>query len=320
MGQIDQRGGIPNFVGAAIGNGCWGSSCFYGVTESQIDYHTFGGQMFLSPALVGEIGDACEGRWLDTTSTEGTCGGGGLDKCPRKLLEMCDQVGDGTFNVYNMYDTCYPSNERAPQLTLPQVRERLRKGEVTLTKPSDALHTHPALHMSTAEASAVAATVEAKAPSFGQLNDYACGGESMMSKWLDDASVQAALHVTSSGGMRYKQSAGDLRPVYEKLVQKFRIMIYSGNVDACVPTWGSQFWTKELGEKLGATPTTWRSWTSTAASPGSSKRVLAGYATSWPALNNFTFVTVKGAGHEVPRYKPAFALTMIEKFVKGEAF
>lgn len=32
------------------------------------------------------------------------------------------QVGDGTFNVYNMYDTCYPSNERAPQLTLPQVR------------------------------------------------------------------------------------------------------------------------------------------------------------------------------------------------------
>ena len=60
----------------------------------------------------------------------------------------------------------------------------------------------------------------ARPAAVGQLNDYACGGESMMSKWLDDASVQAALHVTSSGSMRYKQSAGDLRPVYEKLVQK----------------------------------------------------------------------------------------------------
>ena len=29
----------------------------------------------------------------------------------------------------------------------------------------------------------------------------------------------------------------------------------------------------------------------------------------------FTFVTVSGAGHEVPTYRPAAALTMLEKFV-----
>ena len=43
MDQIDQKGGLPNFVGAAIGNGCWGSDCFYGVHEAQIDFHTFAG-------------------------------------------------------------------------------------------------------------------------------------------------------------------------------------------------------------------------------------------------------------------------------------
>ena len=37
-------------------------------------------------------------------------------------------------------------------------------------------------------------------------------------------------------------------------------------------------------------------------------------------MDGIHFATVHGAGHEVPRYKPAFALTMIEKFVKGEAF
>ena len=34
----------------------------------------------------------CEGRWEETTSTEGTCGGGGLDQCPRALRQMCTEV------------------------------------------------------------------------------------------------------------------------------------------------------------------------------------------------------------------------------------
>ena len=118
--------------------------------------------------------------------------------------------------------------------------------------------------------------------------------------------------------MRYKQTCGDLRPLYAKLVQKHKILIYSGNVDACVPTWGSEFWTSELGLTYGAPSKEWHPWTSDSADPGSSKKVLAGYAVTY-AVNNFTFATVKGAGHEVPRYKPQFALTLLKKFMAGEA-
>ena len=55
------------------------------------------------------------------------------------------------------------------------------------------------------------------------------------------------------------------------------------------------------------------------ASPGSSRQVVAGYAITY-GVNNFTFATVKGAGHEVPRYKPRFALTMLQKFLTATPF
>ena len=81
-----------------------------------------------------------------------------------------------------------------------------------------------------------------------------------------------------------------------------------------MPTWGSEQWTRDLGYDVQKE---WHPWTSDSASPGSSKNVLAGYAISYKT-NDFTFATVRGAGHEVPRYKPEFALTLLTKFIKGE--
>ena len=85
MQQIMQRGGLPNFKGSAIGNGCWGSECFYGVTESQIDFHTFTGQAMLSPTLGEQISAACGGQWENLTSSNGACGGLGRGTCGKLL-------------------------------------------------------------------------------------------------------------------------------------------------------------------------------------------------------------------------------------------
>ena len=68
-------------------------------------------------------------------------------------------------------------------------------------------------------------------PQLGNLNNYACGAESVMSTWLGLPSVMAALHVRpNSKSMNYIKTAGDLLPLYAQLIAKYRLLIYSGDV------------------------------------------------------------------------------------------
>jgi serine carboxypeptidase-like clade 2 len=60
----------------------------------------------------------------------------------------------------------------------------------------------------------------------------------------------------------------------------------------------------------------WHPWFGGSGAGGS--RVAAGYATSYGApAKNFAFITVKGAGHEVPTYKPAAAFALFASFLNG---
>ena len=36
-------------------------------------------------------------------------------------------------------------------------------------------------------------------------------------------------------GMTYRKTAADLRPLYAELMQKYQVLIYSGDTDGCVP-------------------------------------------------------------------------------------
>ena len=132
--------------------------------------------------------------------------------------------------------------------------------------------------------------------------------------------VAAALHVkTGTKGMKYNwgpyKVSGDLRPLYKELAQKYRMLIYSGDVDACVPYWGTEEWTRELGFKV---KTDWHPWMAEHLNrPG---MLRAGYAIEYDTPAQFQFITVQGAGHLVPTFKPHFALTMITKFLKDEPF
>ena len=92
MDQILTRKQVPNFRGAAIGNGCWGSDCFYGMTEPQIDYHIFEGHALIPQSLKSQIELAC----TDFNDPSAEC---------ERLLDKSQRL-PGAFNVYNIYDLC----------------------------------------------------------------------------------------------------------------------------------------------------------------------------------------------------------------------
>ena len=77
-------------------------------------------------------------------------------------------------------------------------------------------------------------------------------------------------------------------------------------------TAGTQSWIYDLG----VTPSEDRLW-----KPWTFDWQTAGYLTEFDlgsSNSSFIFVTVHGAGHEVPAYRPAESLSMLESFFSGE--
>ena len=141
-----------------------------------------------------------------------------------------------------------------------------------------------------------------------------------MQAWLSRDDVAAALHVKQGTiGMRYgPRDRADLRPLYKTLAAKYRLLIFSGDTDMCVPYIGTEEWTSELGfEQTEA----WRPWLS-GTNDCTNATITSGYVTNYDAGtgHNFTFLTVKGAGHMVPEFKPVAAKAMLDRFFAGDAF
>lgn len=64
------------------------------------------------------------------------------------------------------------------------------------------------------------------------LNDYECGAETAMDSYLSNPAVIEALHVKAdTPGLSYKKTATDLRPLYAELIDKYQMLIYSGDTD-----------------------------------------------------------------------------------------
>jgi carboxypeptidase C (cathepsin A) len=146
------------------------------------------------------------------------------------------------------------------------------------------------------------------------LNGYACGAQTAMDAWLAEPSVIEALHVKSDTvGMQYIKTATDMLPLYADQIEKgYQMLIYSGDVDGCVPYVGTENWTRNLGYPVTKE---WHQWL---AKPDMEHAIhKAGYAITF---NKFQFITISGAGHMVPQFQPGFGLAMFEKFLTGETF
>ncbi|KAK3416060.1 hypothetical protein EUGRSUZ_H01623 [Eucalyptus grandis] len=95
-------------------------------------------------------------------------------------------------------------------------------------------------------------------------------------------------------------------PYHKNLTsQGYRVLIYSGDHDMTVPFTGTQAWTRSLGYKI---IDEWRPWMT--------DDQVAGYLQGYD--NNFTFLTIKGAGHMVPQTKPREALEFFSRWLDGK--
>ena len=147
----------------------------------------------------------------------------------------------------------------------------------------------------------------------GGLNDYPCGTDRALQGWLKDPAVRQALHVRSEYfavdnaiGFDYTPTEKDLTGFYKQVNGKLKVLVYNGDTDPAITSWATQNWTSHLGfEKVES----WRPWTIDAC-----KR-MGGYVTRYEG--KFDFLTIRGAGHMVPTYKPAASFTFLQSWLAG---
>ncbi|XVE98617.1 hypothetical protein REPUB_Repub03eG0121900 [Reevesia pubescens] len=128
--------------------------------------------------------------------------------------------------------------------------------------------------------------------------------------------VQKALHVLPEAApskwetcsdivsINWKDSPRTMLDVYRELIHAgLRIWIFSGDTDAVIPITSTRYSIDAL--KL-PTVKPWHAWYD--------EGQVGGWNQEYDGLN---FVSVRGAGHEVPLHRPKLALTLVKAFLSG---
>ncbi|KAK4784074.1 hypothetical protein SAY86_018442 [Trapa natans] len=135
-------------------------------------------------------------------------------------------------------------------------------------------------------------------------------------KWMNDKSVQAALNVragTVENWVRcpktftyYTEELSSVVSYHKNLsTTGLRALVYSGDHDISVPWIATLGWIESLGVSVFDA---WRAWYNDGQ--------IAGYQVKF--MNDhfrLTYVTIKGAGHTAPEYKPKEALAMFNRYL-----
>lgn len=147
-----------------------------------------------------------------------------------------------------------------------------------------------------------------------------CGGTGALNKWVKRAEVKKALHVSVDAsyfsgdngvGFNYHSTEPDLTDFYKHVAQEtsLRVLIYNGDTDPGLNSFRGENFTRGVGlaEKEG-----WRPWTV------DGKKRMGGFVTRYEG--NFDYLTIRGAGHMVPQYKPYAALVFLNAWLANEDY
>ncbi|KAL3581436.1 hypothetical protein D5086_015768 [Populus alba] len=136
--------------------------------------------------------------------------------------------------------------------------------------------------------------------------------------YFNHPEVQKALHANVTGipypwktcsdivGDYWADSPLSMLPIYKELITAgLRIWVYSGDADAILPLTATRYSINALQLE---TNTSWYAWYDGHQQVGGWSQVYKG----------LTYVTVRGAGHEVPLTQPRLALLLFRQFLKNE--
>jgi len=166
----------------------------------------------------------------------------------------------------------------------------------------------------------LAATKNLRAPnpSINHLKDpVTCLNSDLGRMFMDNADVRKAFHLdgsklsawTTCYNIDYNSNLPDERPMYAELIKNIRVLIYNGDADACVPWIGNYEWVRSMNIPESNPWSPWmvnyqdRQWT-------------GGFVVDYGS--NFSFLTIKHAGHMVPQYEPEAAITFFTNFIQNK--
>ncbi|GER43898.1 serine carboxypeptidase-like protein [Striga asiatica] len=135
--------------------------------------------------------------------------------------------------------------------------------------------------------------------------------------YFNRADVQRALHANVTG-LRYpwtscsdaiekwKDAPFSILPILRQLIAAgLRIWVYSGDTDGRVPVTATRYSLRKLGLRVKHDWTAWYT----------NNQQVGGWTVEYDGL---TFVSVRGAGHQVPTFKPREALQLFQHFLNNQ--
>ncbi|XP_021734365.1 serine carboxypeptidase-like 20 [Chenopodium quinoa] len=290
-----------NFKGYVVGNGVTAEQKYDGNALLPFAH----GMALISDDLYREFTNSCG---LDIESD-------GVPECQGYRDKLYKAIQG--LNIYDILEPCYhnPGNEQTQNLSLPNSFKQLGVTD----KP------HPVRKRMFGRAWPYQMLVkDGLVPSWPELNSLQtdrrvsvpCTSDEVAAAWLNNESVRKAIHAKSVNeigswslcmSLVFNHDAGSMIKYHRNLTtQGYRALIYSGDHDLCVPYTGTQAWTSSLGYQI---LDEWRPWTS--------NNQVAGYVQAYE--HNLTFITIKGAGHTVPEYKPREALDFFSRWLEGKS-
>ncbi|VDK17896.1 unnamed protein product [Anisakis simplex] len=252
-------------------------------------------------------------------------------KCSDLVVNLSEwSVWNNVYNVYALYEECY---ERSIKSQSQQQRKRIRERMVPTAREQQLFEKLKKSPRRLQSAYRHVMRSSEYVFSTDQLGGFPCYMDAASEKYLAQAHVRSALHIPDyvqnwvacsplvEAG--YTQLYNDSLPVLQKIVDsgyKFRILIYNGDADAGCNIFEAEYTFDELAKRNDMQRGQRSPWYYRMEKNYASE--LAGYQQRFVHNKGqlvIDVLTVKGAGHLVPTYRPGPALQMITNFLRNAA-